>query len=214
MKSLLKLESPLMSFLTRLADLMILNLLMLICCIPIITIGASLTAMYYVVLRLHNDECNSVTRDFFHAFKGNFRQATVIWIIYLVEILALVEDYYLMFGEGIHTLVRLRYVTYLFTALLLVGFSWSFVLLSRYTNSIGRTILNSYLVGITNLPRTIIMILPMLVAMVLLRCYPAAAPLMILIGLSLTGYLQMFLFRSVFEKLEHLDVGTVSSKSE
>lgn len=80
------LESPLMRVLNRVADLMILNLLMVVCCIPIITTGAAVTAMHYVLLKMVRGEEGYLIRGFFKSFKANFKQATLIWLIMLVVI--------------------------------------------------------------------------------------------------------------------------------
>ena len=63
------LDSPLMRVLTKMADLMLLNLLALICCIPIITVGASLTALHYVALKIVRNEEGYIIRTFFKSFK-------------------------------------------------------------------------------------------------------------------------------------------------
>ena len=66
------LDSPLMQFLNKMADLLWLNILTFICCIPIVTIGASLTAMHYMALKMvRNEECY-ITRGFFKSFKENW----------------------------------------------------------------------------------------------------------------------------------------------
>ena len=70
-----------MRFLSKVADMIILNILFLITCIPIFTIGASMTALYYVTLRMVSGEEGPVSKDYFRSFKQNFRQATVIWLI-------------------------------------------------------------------------------------------------------------------------------------
>ena len=72
-------------FMGRVADLMILNILCIICCIPIITIGASVTAMYYVTLKMTRNEESYIVRSFFKSFKENFKQATVIWLVALAD---------------------------------------------------------------------------------------------------------------------------------
>ena len=68
----LSLDSPLMRFLGKMADLMILNLLVIFCSIPIITMGASLTAMHYVALKIVRNEEAYITKDFFKSFKCTF----------------------------------------------------------------------------------------------------------------------------------------------
>ena len=62
---------------------MLLNILMLICCIPIFTIGASVTAMYYVAFKMVKNEEGYITKSFFKAFRENFRQATPVWLVML-----------------------------------------------------------------------------------------------------------------------------------
>lgn len=86
------LESPLMQVLNKVADLMILNLLTVLFCIPVITVGASLTAMHYVALKMaRNEECY-IARDFFKSFRMNLKQGTVIWLIELFLVLVLAGD--------------------------------------------------------------------------------------------------------------------------
>ena len=143
MKDIFDFNNPVMSFLSKLADLMILNVITLICCVPIVTVGASLSSMYYVLLRLRQEETSFVTKDFFHAFRQNLKQGIILWILYLVAIIALAAEYYLIFVARIPELVEVRYGVYLFTALVLISLTWSFVLLSRYNNSFGRVISNS-----------------------------------------------------------------------
>ncbi len=79
-------DSPFIQFLNRVADLMILNFLVMICCLPIFTIGASYTAMHYVLLKMVRKEEGYLIRGFFKSFKQNFKQATLIWLGMLVLI--------------------------------------------------------------------------------------------------------------------------------
>ena len=76
-------DSKLFSILTWLADLLVLNLLFLLTSIPLVTVGASLTALYTVVFRIGTPEEGSVVRAYFEAFKSNFKNSTVIWLILL-----------------------------------------------------------------------------------------------------------------------------------
>lgn len=81
MDSLFSAESPLMRGLTRLADVMILNLLFIATALPVITLGAALTALNFTAMRIGTGECNSVTGDYFRSFRQNFRQAAVIALL-------------------------------------------------------------------------------------------------------------------------------------
>lgn len=81
MDRLFSADSVLMRGLTRLADVMILNLLFLATSLPLVTLGASLTALNFTAMRIGAGTCNSVADDYFRSFRRNFRQATVIWLV-------------------------------------------------------------------------------------------------------------------------------------
>ena len=70
--------------LTKICDMICLNVIWLICCIPIVTIGASTTALYSVLLKMVKNEEGYIFRSFFKAFKENFRQSTVIWLLFVL----------------------------------------------------------------------------------------------------------------------------------
>ncbi len=74
-----------------------LNLLWVICCVPIVTIGASTTALYYTSLKIVRGEDRSLTRMFFRSFRENFRQSTVLWLILLAVGLLLAGDGYIIY---------------------------------------------------------------------------------------------------------------------
>ena len=76
MDTLFSADSALMRGLTRLADVMILNLLFIVTSLPVVTLGASLTALNFTAMRIGTGECVSVTGDYFRSFRQNFRQAT------------------------------------------------------------------------------------------------------------------------------------------
>lgn len=81
MVALFSADSALMRGLTVIADIMILNFLFLATSIPIVTLGASLTALNFTAMRISTGECGSVSADYFRSFRRNFRQATVIGLI-------------------------------------------------------------------------------------------------------------------------------------
>ena len=74
-----------------------LNLLWAICSIPIVTIGAATTGLYYVMLKLARGEEGNVTKMFFRSFRENFKQATVLWLILLAVGLFLGADGYILY---------------------------------------------------------------------------------------------------------------------
>ena len=90
-------ESKFSQLLLKLCRACYLNLLWFLCSIPIITIGASTTALYYASLKIVRDEDNHVGALFFRSFRENFRQATVLWLILLGVGLFLGADGYIVY---------------------------------------------------------------------------------------------------------------------
>lgn len=88
-------DSPFWSFMSRLADLIILNLLWIVFCIPVVTIGASTTAMYRVTLNMVRGEGSGVVRMFWDAFRLNLKQAVLIFLILLIPVLLVVYEFWM-----------------------------------------------------------------------------------------------------------------------
>ena len=78
MSSFFNMDSPVMRFLSRLCDLMILNILCLICCIPIVTIGASITALYSVTLKMVKGEDSYIAKGFFDTIPKSIDEAAYL----------------------------------------------------------------------------------------------------------------------------------------
>lgn len=90
-------DSPFGQLLLKLCYACYLNLLWFICCIPIFTIGASTTALYYTTLKITREEDRSLTRMFFRSFREDFRQSTVLWLILFAVGLLLAGDGYIVY---------------------------------------------------------------------------------------------------------------------
>ena len=71
-------------------------MLWFMCCIPVFTIGAATTALYYTVNKSIKNDRGYASSEFFSAFKSNFKQSTVIWLIFLAIYALLGFDYYVM----------------------------------------------------------------------------------------------------------------------
>ena len=196
------LESPLMQGLTKLADLIILNFLTVICFIPVITIGASLTAMNFVALKIVRDEESSIIKTFFRSFKENFKQATVLWIIHLLVIALLAYDFviirYNMTDLPAWTGTALIVVTGVVYLLMLHVFP----LQSKFVNTIGKTLKNSVLIGIMTFPKTILMGVIWLIPVIIVIKFPIIMPVVILLGVSGPAYLCALLYNKTFRKFE------------
>lgn len=202
MGKIFALDSPLMSGLGKLADLIWLNILAAICCIPVITIGASMTALHYVVLKMVKDEEGYITKSFFKSFKDNFMQATLMWLIQLAVFALLIGDFFIFYFSGIVFPTWLLAALIAISVLILFATMHLFPLLSRYENSIKNTYKNSLFMGILHLPKTILMMLCWVVPILITIFIPAIFPIVFLFGISGPAFFNALLYKKSFEKLE------------
>ncbi len=191
-------------FLSRMSDLIILNLLFLLCCIPIFTIGASSTAVHYTTLKMREGEEGYIRQNFFKSFKENFKQATGIWLLMLAAGVLLAADYVIVrdMGGTLFTAVKMGLFVVMFLYLML--FVYVFPVLCRFVNTVKMTFRNSFLMAFADFPRTVIMILLFVVPVIItfINFYTLTWGLIawILIGFALVSYLQMIFMDKVFQK--------------
>lgn len=144
-------------FLSKLADIMILNLVFLVTCIPIVTIGAAWTSLYYVALKMIRNEESYIVRGYFKSFKENFKQATIIWLIVFAVMALMFVDFRIlsvMEGTAANVMrVGLTMVGVIFAMVVL----YLFPVLSKFYNSIKNTFINSLLMSLRHLPLTVVM---------------------------------------------------------
>lgn len=196
-------DGPLMQWLSKVADLMILSLLALIFCIPVITVGASLTALYYMALKIVRDEQVSIFKGFMKSFKQNFRQATIIWLIQVVVMAVLVLDYFILYKNPEMAPNLVVQVLYMATVLLALAiFTFIYPVLSKFDNSIPRTFKNTFLMSIMQFPKIILMIvfwaLPPIIGILVFQLFP----LVLLFGMSLPAYGCALLYNKFFKRME------------
>lgn len=86
-------DSPFMRLVSRIADILLLHILTIICSIPIITIGAAMTANFSIAMKVVKDEDNGIIVPYFKAFKNNFKQATIVWVILCMAIFLVFIDW-------------------------------------------------------------------------------------------------------------------------
>ena len=149
MNNLLNPEGKVMLFFTKIAYSAYLNILWFICSLPIVTLGASTTALFYVTLKMAKDEEGNVTKSFFRAFKGNFRKATIIWLILLALGIVLALDgyvfYHMRFENAFWTLGTAVFLVAL--AAYAVVLMYVFPLLARFENTVKAMLFNSLMLG-------------------------------------------------------------------
>ncbi|NLK22273.1 MAG: YesL family protein [Epulopiscium sp.] len=129
-------DGPLYKFGGLVFDLFMLNLLWLLFCIPIVTAGASTTALFYVAGKRVRKEEGYLFRDFWKSFKMNFMQSTIVWIILLIAYFILYVN--IMNIGNVGTMARFIMPIQIIILIELVVMSiYMFALLSRFYMTIG-----------------------------------------------------------------------------
>lgn len=146
-------DSKFMEIFGRITDLILLNILFLITCLPIFTIGAATAALYTMCFRLMREEYSGIIKPYFKAFKDNFKAATAAWGIVVVA--AVPALYYL--SRTIQMEGMLRYSSLLFLlilAVVLMAASYGFPWISQFENTAVQSLKNGLILSISRLPRT------------------------------------------------------------
>lgn len=179
-------------------DVVIISALFLLFCLPIFTIGASVTALYYTVYRKYHKHIDEVSKDFMRSLKDNLKNATIIHIIYLLySALVGFNIYFALNGFGG---VKLPdwYIVVSFIPVLPVIFTLPFVypLLARFSNGLKGTVTNSYTLCMINFPKFLLIWLIFIVALAISVCFPPAA----LLTPAGAMYLTQMITEKAFEK--------------
>lgn len=202
MDKIFGLDSPFINFLNKLADLIWLNILTAICCIPIFTIGASMTAMHYVLLKMAKNEEGYITKAFFKSFKQNFRQATAIFLIELVVFAVLAGDIYVFKYSGMEFPKWMEVAVLAVGVFILFATIYVYPLLARYENTVKGVFRNSFLMGVMHLPRAVLMVLCWAFPVLIILFGSAILPVVFLVGITIPGYFNALLYKKSFDLFE------------
>ena len=182
MKEQFSLNSPWVQRFAMLTNLVCLNFLWLICCIPVFTAGAATSALYYTIFLYHSKEDDAVLRPFFRAFKANFKQATLLLLPLLAVVAVLVFDlvYLMTQGKGTAIIFLLIVVTFFVMGLLV----HLFPLIARFNMTTKALLRTAFSLEMLHLPATFTVIASTLLPIFLLIFQPS---LFLRLGIAWAG---------------------------
>ena len=178
-------DSKFMRAMSTLGDLLVLNLVFLVCCVPLVTIGPAVAALYTAAFRIVRDTGGRPVKMFFQAFRQNLRRGIGLWLLLLLAGAVVGLDIWLFtaFAEALRFLVVLfgiLLVLVLFTA------GYAFPLLSQFDNTVKGTIKNALFLSLGYLPRTI--------AITVLNVFPFALLVWTMLLFLECGFIWIFLY--------------------
>ena len=170
MKELFNLNSPWVKRFAMLTNLVCLNILWLVCCIPVITAGAATSALYHTVFLYHNKEDDAVLRPFFRAFRANFKQSTLLFLPLLAALVLVIFDlvYLASYGKGTAVLFLLILVILLLMGMLI----HLFPLIARFDMNAKALLRTAFSLTALHLPGTLTVIALLVLPVILLLFFP------------------------------------------
>lgn len=204
---LFNLDNPVFQVLNRLVDLIILGLLCLVCCLPVVTIGPAVTALFKTVYDLTLERNKGLVKNYFRAFRDNWKQALKGWLLALLGLASLVCDWLLLrlyFQGTVYTV--LSCMVLLLVLILLGLLCYLFPLISRYSNTFWEHVRNALILEIRYFPKTLLMVLLQLLPLLMFTFMPYVLITTLLFWILLFpgGVMQAnaYLIRPIFGKLE------------
>ncbi len=212
--NLFQYDSAFFNGLARVTDFLILNVLWIICSLPIVTMGAATTALYYSMIKIVREKDSGIVKMFFRSFLQNLKQGCCLTIIFLIGgiVLYLGIQTYSTIGSSFSIIA----MTILIVSLIIWGiiFSYAFPLLAQFDNTIKNTIKNAFLISISNFRKTLIItvlnLLPIILYLALPRIFVLSSPIWLLLGIAIIAFFNTKIFVKIFDNYIVTDAETSS----
>lgn len=151
-------DSPLMRFLGRVGDILILNLLFVATSLPLVTVGTALSALYTVTMKLVRKEEPSVIKAYFRAYKQNFKPATACWIFMAAVAALLYLDFHLLGVLDGTAYTAGRFILAVILGIWALIFAWLFPYVARFENTFLGSVKNALFLSVAHIPSTLVML--------------------------------------------------------
>lgn len=199
-------DNPVMEFIAKIFDLVILNLIFIFSCVPVITIGASTSALSYVTLKMVRGEDPYIWRNFWKSFRQNFKQGTLVWIFSILIFIFLGMDFYIINSQNTSLFAVVRILLWIVCAVALSVFLYVFPVISHFVCTTKQALKNALLMTFGHLPYTLMMLA--LAGLLLFLCSSSSklfAMIVVLSGIcgfSVVSFIYSVMFDRIFQKYE------------
>lgn len=215
MKGLFSLENPLMQILSRACDLIIINLLFIISCIPIFTVGAAICGMTKVCQAIVTGDDRGTWKLYWTGFKNSFKQATIVWLVILLVVASLASYWWLITNFCRGALAAVLLIVMVILAVVAISHAvYLFPLITRYENSLREHVRNAGILAITRLLLTPLLILftavPFILPFISLEAFLQTLVFWVIFGFGFLCYMANLLLKPIYDILE----GTSSKNSK
>lgn len=158
MNNLFNPDNIVMQFLYKVSDLIILNLIFMLSCIPIITIGPALSALYYVNLKIIRGEDPYIWRNYWKSFRQNFKQSTIVWLLSIAVFLFMKLDFDIVYAQKSNVFTVIGIFLVIVSVFLISIFIYVFPIISHFVCTTKQALKNAVLMSIAHLPFTLLLL--------------------------------------------------------
>lgn len=205
MNTLFNLDNGFFRFMGKVCDMILLDILTLVLCLPVVTIGPALTALFYVTMKIVRDEEGYVFRGFFKSFKQNFKQGFLLELIVAAAVFILYFDIRVVnnwMTENNSLLIRLLFFALIgFALICTVTVVYIFPVLAKFDNPTKKVLVNSVMMAVRHLPNSVLMVVVIVAAGVSVYIYP----IMIFFVIGLAAFINSVILRRIFDNYIKVD---------
>ena len=204
MKFAFNIDSKLWKFFDYAADLVLLNLLFVLTSLPVVTIGASVTAMDSVLFKMKEKRTDDVKKEYFREWKANFKNSTIVWLFLLSFVLFSAMNFRMAAKADPSNRTLIFLVIGSVLPVIVMTALYSFAMLARFDNDLLTTVSKAFLIGVMSLPYTAAVLLVLAAAVLAsIQTYAAmlvAASVWLLIGFAGIGFLCCEMYYRAFRR--------------
>ena len=167
-------ENRLFQILNKIVGIMQLSLLWFLFSLPLVTVGAATTALYYTTNKTLFKNRGYIWQEFWNSFKSNFKQSTIAWLVILFLCILAIVDFYILHALAVFTNnSNMDYIILaLLLALVICWASYLFPYIARFNNKTLLIMKNAFIMAILNLLWTVLLLVPFVLAIIVLVAYP------------------------------------------
>lgn len=194
------LDNGFFRFLNKVFDILVLNLLTVLLCIPIVTAGPAFASLYYIMMKEVRNEEGYVVRPYFKFFKENFRQGFILELIVIAAAVIMTSDLYIMYQwtaqDSSFLLMALFALLVGFAVIVAVTAVFVFPMLAKFDNSIKGILKNSLMMAFRHLPQAVAVVVIWVGCGVLMYINL----LSVFFAFGLGAYLTSMIFVKIFDR--------------
>lgn len=190
----------------KIADMVILSICWLVCCLPVVTVGAATSALYYASMKNHLGE-GTIIRNFFRAFVRDFKQSLLLELIVVAVAGVLIVDLYVLPQMDIPLGGLVQVVLTVVAVLGIAMLSYLFPLVARYENTMVQRFQNAVFMSLMNFHYTLLIVAincaPLLLLVLMTDLFLSIIPLLVLIWPGMCALINAKLFLKIFKQYEN-----------